>query len=296
MSTNAPDWFRPQYESRVMHIYQTEGWRLQKAVTPATSFNDSNEAVFYIAGKTVARKIDRNTSPVPGGGDRKKFSVPLVTWQAFDELRQYDLDRLAINEREVIYHSGALALGRATDVEIYDVMKTAAPAVDSGLDFSSGAFTAAQAMTLTRAIVDSKAPFDGQIYCGLPSDAWFQFLANKVVNSADHVGPDNLPFNRPTDSRFWNGVNWFLLVEENADDFYLTHDTTKRDAFIWHKSAVGWGAKDGTLTMIPQWNNYGEGGGCWSFNMQAKGAATTLQEGRAIKRFTLSNNAAIAIV
>jgi hypothetical protein len=296
MSTNAPDWFRPQYESRVQHIYQTEGWRLQKAVTPATSFNDSNEAVFYIAGKTVARKIDRNTAPVPGGGDRKKFTAPLVTWQAFDELRQYDLDRLAINEREIIYHSGALALGRATDVEIYDTMKTAAPTVDAGLDFSAGAFTAAQAMTLTKVIVASKAPFDGQIYCGLPEDAWFQFLANKVVNSSDHVGPGALPFNQPTDSRFWNGVNWFLLVEENADDFYYTHDTTKRDAFIWHKSAMGWGAKDGTLTMIPQWNNYGEGGGCWSFNMQAKGAATTLQEGRAIKRFTLSNNAAIAIV
>jgi hypothetical protein len=58
---------------------------------------------------------------------------------------------------------------------------------------------------------------------------------------------------------------------------------------------MGWGAKD-DLTMIPQWDNRGEGGGCWTFNMQAKGAATTLQEGRAVVRFTLSSNAAIVIV
>lgn len=295
MSANAPDWFRPQYEDRAMHIYQVKGNRLRSTVTPATSFNDSNEAVFYIAGKTVARKIDRNTTPKPGGGDRKKFSAPLETWQAFDELRQYDLDRLALPEREIIYESGAMALGRATDNEIYAKMKAAAPSVDSALDFSGGAFSAASALTLVKAIVDEKVVFDGNIYCGLPSLAWFQFLGNKVVNSSDHVGPGALPFTMPTDSRYWMGVHWFLNIEEDAEDFYPIPSSNKCDAFIWHKTSMGWGNKK-ELTMIPQWNNYGEGGGCWSFNMQAKGCATTLQEGRGLKRFRLSTNSAISIV
>jgi hypothetical protein len=39
--------------------------------------------------------------------------------------------------------------------------------------------------------------------------------------------------------------------------------------------------------VIPQWDNRGEGGGVWTFNMQAKGAATTLQQGNGIKRFRL---------
>lgn len=295
MSINAPEWFRPQYENRAMHIYQTRGNRLRSTITPATSFNGSSEAVFYIAGKTVARKIDRNTSPVPGGGDRKKFTAPLETWQAFDELREYDLDRLSLPEREIIYESGAMALGRATDIEVYAKMQTALPAMSAGLDFSAGAFSAAAAMTLTQAIVADKVNFDGQIYCGLPEDAWFQFLANKVVNSADHIGPGSLPFTMPTDSRFWNGVNWFLLVEEAAADFYPVPEANKRDAFIWHKSAMGWGSLS-DLSMIPQWDNRGEGGGCWTFNMKAKGCATTLQEGRGIKRFRLASNAAISIV
>ena len=31
---------------------------------------------------------------------------------------------------------------------------------------------------------------------------------------------DDLPFMKQTDSRFWNGVNWFLYVEEDAGDMY----------------------------------------------------------------------------
>jgi hypothetical protein len=91
MSINAPDWFRPQYESRAMHIYQNKGNRLRPTVTPATSFSGSDRAVFYLAGKTVAKKIARNTSPAPGGADRKKFEVLLQTWQAFDELKRISI-------------------------------------------------------------------------------------------------------------------------------------------------------------------------------------------------------------
>lgn len=294
MTINAPDWFRPQYEARAMHIYQTEGNRLRPTITPATSFSGSEKAVFYLAGKTVARKIGRNTSPVPGGGDRKKFEVNLETWQAFDELNEYDLDRLSLDEREIVYQAGALALGRATDIEIYAKMAAAKPSVASGLDFSSGVFSAASAMTLTKAMADQKVPMNGQIFCGLPSIAWYQFLANKVVNSADHVGND-LPFVKSTETRFWNGVNWFLLVEEDAEDFYPVPDTNKADCFIWHKSAMGWGAHT-DLQMIPQWDNRGEGGGCWTFNMKAKGAATTLQEGNGVLRFRIATNGAISIV
>lgn len=295
MTQYAPEWFRPQYESRAMHIYQTKGNRLRTTVTQATSFNDSNEAVFYLAGKTVARKIDRDTDPVNGGGERKKFTAPLSTWQAFDEITDFDIDRSNPKEREVVYESGAMALGRATDKEIYDIMKVAAPSVDAGLDFSAGAFTAGQAMTLVEAIVSDVKIFDGGIFCGLPQRAWFQFLANKVVNSSDHIGPGDLPFNKATDSRYWNGVTWFLNIEEDANDFYPSPGANQVDAFIWHRTAMGWGNKT-DLEMIPQWDNRMRGGGGWTFNMKAKGAATTLQEGKGVKRFRLSTNSAIAIV
>ena len=137
MTIQAPEWFRTEYENRAMHIYQTKGNCLRTTVKPATSFNENNEAVFFLAGKTVARKIDRTTSPTPGGGDRKKFSVQLQTWQAFDEISDFDMDRTKPKENEIIYESGAMALGRATDIEIYDVMKAAKPTIPSAaFDFS----------------------------------------------------------------------------------------------------------------------------------------------------------------
>lgn len=296
MTIQAPAWFRTEYEDRVMHIYQTRGNRLRTTVTIATSFTDAGEAKFFLAGKTVARKIDRTTTPVPGGGDRKTFIMPLSTWQAFDEITDYDMDRTKPAENEVVYESGAMALGRATDKEIYDIGYAAAPAVAAGFDFSAGAFTAAQAMALARDIRQQTKGLaaDGEIYCGLPSDAFDQLLANKIVYNSHPVGEGFRDFLVPTESRYWRGVHWFELIEEDAGDFFPIPSANKCDALIWHRSALGWGNKE-DLSMIPQWDNRMQGGGGWTFNMKAKGGCGTLQEGRGIRRFRLSTNSDVVI-
>ncbi|MDZ7824069.1 MAG: phage capsid protein [Ahrensia sp.] len=35
-------------------------------------------------------------------------------------LEEFDLDRMSVDEKEIVYQSGAMALGRATDIEIYN--------------------------------------------------------------------------------------------------------------------------------------------------------------------------------
>ncbi len=290
MTTNAPTWFPTQYANRAIHIYQNKGNRLRPMVTQATRIEGAEKAVFWRAGKSKAVKKTRNQRNVPSNADRKKFEVALATWTAFDTVEEYDLDRMTVDEKEIVYQSGAMALGRATDKEIYDVMKAAKPAADAGLDFSAGAFSAASALTLCSALQNDKVPWDGNVFCGLPSLQWNQFLANKVVNSADHV--KDLPFTKATDTRFWNGVNWFLQVEEDPEDFYRVPGANKQDLMIWHKSALGWGNHT-DLRVIPQWDNYED---WWTINMSAKGCATTMQEGKGIKCFTTSSNSAIAIV
>lgn len=290
MTTEAPVWFPTQYADRAMHIYQNEGNRLRPTVTMATRIQGAEKAVFWLAGKTVAKKKGRNERNVPGNAGRKKFEVPLQTWVAFDTVEEYDLDRMTVDEKEVVYQSGAMALGRATDIEIYDTMKASHTTVDTGLDFSAGAFNAANALMLCAALQDDKVPWNGETFCGLPSLQWNQLLANKVVNSADHV--KDLPFTQATDTRFWNGVNWFLQVEEDAEDLYPVPAANMQDLMIWHKSALGWGNHT-DLRVIPQWDNYED---WWTINMQAKGCATTMQEGKGFKRFRTSTNSAIAIV
>lgn len=289
MSTQAPTWFTTQYAQRAMHIYQQKGNRLRTTVTQAVRI-ENDEAVFWLAGKGKAVKKTRNQRNIPTGGDRKKFSVKLTTWKSFDTVEEYDLDRMTVDEKEIVYTSGANALGRATDIEVYLTMQAAKTVAD--VDYSSGAFNAANAMDLCRLLQEDKVPWDGEVYCGLPALQWNQLLANKVVNSADHVGPNALPFTQATDSRFWNGVHWFLNVEEDALDFYPVPASNKQDLFIWHKSALGWG-NNTDLQVIPQWDNYED---WWTINMSAKGACTTMQEGKGIKRFKTSSNSAIAIV
>lgn len=291
MSAQAPNWFATQYANRAMHIYQNQGNRLRPMVTQATRIEGAEKAVFWLAGKSKAYKKTRNQRNIPSGGERKKFEVALQTWKVFDTVEEYDLDRMSVNEREIVYQSGAMALGRATDIEIYATMTASHAAADAGLDFSAGAFSAANALTLCKALQDDKIPWDGKVWCGLPSLQWNQFLGNKVVNSADHVGGD-LPFTKSTDTRFWNGVNWFLQVEEDAQDLYPVPAANKQDLFIWHSSALGWGNHT-DMQVIPQWDNYED---WWTINMTAKGCCTTMQEGKGLKRFTTSTNSAIAIV
>jgi hypothetical protein len=290
MTAQAPTWFPTQYANRAMHIYQNQGNKLRPMVSMATRIDGAEKAVFWLAGKSTAKKKTRNQRNVPGNAARKKFEVPLSTWVAFDTVEEYDIDRMTVDEREIVYQSGAMALGRATDIEIYETMAAAHTTFNTGLDFSSAAFSAVNAMALCKALQDDKVPWDGNVFCGLPSLQWNQFLLNKIVNSADHV--KDLPFTKATDTRFWNGVNWFLLVEEDAEDLFPVPEANKQDCFIWHRSAMGWGNHT-DLRVIPQWDNYED---WWTINMQAKGCATTMQEGKGIKRFRTSSNSALALV
>lgn len=289
MTELAPNWFVTQYRDRVSHIYQQRGNRLRVCVTPAGRI-EGEKAVFWLAGKTKAYKKTRNQRNVPQSAPRKKFEATLETFKSFDTVEEFDLDRMNVDEREVVYTSGANALGRATDIELYTVMATSHTTAD--IDYSSGAFSAANALDLCKMLQEDKVPWDGQVYCGLPALQWNQLLANKVVNSSDHVGSGALPFTQATDSRFWNGVNWFLNVEEDATDFYPVPASNKQDLFIWHKTALGW-ANNSDLQVRVQWDNYED---WWTINMDCKGAATPLQEGKGIKRFKTSSNSAIAIV
>lgn len=291
MTAQAPTWNTTQYANRAMHIYQRDGNRLRPTVTMATRIENNEKAVFWLAGKSKAKKKKRGERNTPVNGDRKKFEAPLETWVCFDTVEEYDIDRMTVDEKEIVYQSGAMALGRATDAEIYAKMAEKVTSVTTGCDFSSGNFSAANAMTLCQKLQEQRVPWDGNVWCGLPPLEWNQLLANKVVNSADHVGQD-LPFVKATDTRFWNGVNWFLFVEEEEGELYPVPESNKRDLFIWHKSAMGWGHNT-DLRVIPQWDNYND---WWTINMQAKGCATTLQEGNGIVRFRTKSDGTIDVV
>jgi len=293
MAAEVPQWFQTQYNNRVIELYQRKGNRLRPTVMPAMRITDSEKAVFMKAsGKGKARKKVRGQRATPMNIGRTKIEAPLVTWEAFDTVEEYDVDRMGVNEREFIANEGSNALGRATDDEIIDIIDAGAPTSGARfVDASSGAFTLVHAMGVIDALQSARVPWDGQVFCPLPTRAWNQFLSYKQVNSSDHVGQD-LPFVRATDTRFWGGVNWFLYQSDpdDADDPLPSPSSNKLDTFAWHRTAVGWGNHT-DLRSIWDWDNYES---WWTINMQAKGVAVGLRP-ESYVRLRVSTNSAITV-
>lgn len=286
MSNDAPQWFITQYNQRAFHIFQAKGFRLKPTVTPAARI-EGEKAIFMKAGAGKARRKTRGQRAVPMNAERSKVEATLKTWEAFDTVEEYDLDRMSVNEREIVAETGAMALGRAVDQEIVDNMNANAPTSgDNFIDAGTNAFSAVYALTMCQRLQRSVKKWDGNVYCPLPSLLWNQLLSHKVVNSSDHVGND-IPFVKATDTRFWNGVNWFLF----PDEFFPVPDTNEFDVFLYHRDALGW-ANHTDMRSIWDWDNYES---WWTVNMQSKGADVALQAAAGIVRGRFPSNTPITL-
>lgn len=293
MADNASEFFRTQYADRAMAIYQQRGGKLRGMVSTPVRFEGSSKAIFYLAGKSKAYETTHaGQTNVPSGQGITPFEVSLRTFTVYEHIYEFDEDRMTVDEKEVVYDAGAAAMGRTGDIEIFNAAYAAVTTFTTGCDFSAGAFSAVSAMTMCKAMQKQIKTWDGNIFCALPEQAWNEFLLNKIVNSADHVSRDDLPFMKMTDSRFWNGVNWFLYVEEDAEDMFPIPASDKQDTLMWHQTALGW-APHTDMSVKTQWHNEID---ALSVNMKMKGNATTLQQGNGIVRARLRSTGTLALV
>lgn len=286
MSQQAQNWFVEQYNDRVAHVYQASGNLLRGTVSAAGSIRGT-KAYFMVAGKGTARKKVRGQPAVPMNAGRTRKELILETWEAFDEVYEYDLSRLSVDEREAISVQGAKALGRATDLEIMTKAYGVAPTAGNRfLDLGATAFSAAYAITACQRLQQADVPWDGDVFCPLPSLPWNQLLANRIFNNADYTGPE-LSFLKATTAKSWNGVHWFLA----PDEYFTSVAANTVDVMMWHKSALGW-ANNKDVTSVWQWDNRA---GCWTVRMENEGAAGELLEGGLV-RMRIPTNTPIAVV
>lgn len=285
MSTQAPAWFVQQYNSRVIHKYQSRGFLLKGTVMPEGRLQ-GNKAIFPVSGTGVARKKKRGQQAVPMNPDRTNVEATLETWEAFDEVHTYDLSRMTANEKEAIAVTGGNALGRATDGELMDKFNAAAPTGGAGLiGNGAGAFTLPDAMTMCQRLQAQDVPWDGNVFCPLPSLFWNQLMSWKQFNSSDYVGAD-LPFTKVTTAKTWNGVHWFLA----PDSYFSVPAANQLDIFLYHRSAFGW-ANNTELQTIWDWDNRA---GCWTVRMESEGAAAALLPEGVVRGRFASNSAITA--
>ncbi|WP_336800488.1 phage capsid protein [Kaistia sp. MMO-174] len=267
MSAEAPAWFVEQYNATVIHKYQSRGFLLKGTVMPEGRL-DGKKVYFPVSGKGKARKKVRGQQAVPMNPGRTNVEATLETWEAFDEVWTYDLSRMSANEREAIAVTGGNALGRATDGELIGKFNSAAPTSGTGfINKNSAAFTLPDAMTMCQRLQAQDVPWDGNVFCPLPSLFWNQLMSWKQFNSSDYVGQD-LPFTKVTTAKSWNGVHWFLA----PDEYFPIPAANQFDIFLYHRSAFGW-ANNTELQTIWDWDNRA---GCWTVRMESEGAAAAL--------------------
>lgn len=273
MATEMPAWFITQYNKRAMHVFQHKGHMLKGTVTPADRI-DGEKAFWRLIGKGEAIDFVPHQNAVPANTGRSTVSAILKTSQYFDDVHEWDSDRAAdpnsTQEREKIYEQGGMALGRKADRDVMAIFSGSAPTSGSRyISLGASAFSAAAALTMCQRLQAGDIPWgSGEIYCALPSLLWNQFLTAKQVNSSEHVG-DDLPLTKMTDSRFWNGVKWFLF----PDQFFPVNATDTIDIFLWHKAATGFSTHTDLKTDW-QWDNRMT---CWNVNMRSKYANVALQ-------------------
>ncbi|SNY93508.1 hypothetical protein SAMN04515647_3805 [Cohaesibacter sp. ES.047] len=294
MSIDAPTWFVEQYNNGVIQKFQSGGFLMQSTVSAAASIVGT-KAHFNIMGKGKAHKKKRGQAAIPMNAKKGREETNLETWEAFDEVYTFDLSRMTANEKESISDAGSKALGRAVDEELFGLFNArmssspgtgvgAAPNLDAnGLPGMIGGnavdFELKHLLLMSNALQAADVPWDGNIFCPLPSGIWNQAMAYKQFNSADWTG-DDLSFRKTTVSKFWNGVHFFLAPNE----YFIQNEEGHYDLQMYHRSGAGW-ANNTKLKSIWDWDNRL---GCWTVRMESEGAAAgLLPEGMVRGRFKI---------
>lgn len=300
MSNDAPTWFKVQYNNGVIAKFQAGGFMLQSTVSPVAAIVGT-KAYFNIMGKGSANKKRRGQPAIPMNAKKGRVEANLETWEAFDEVWSYDLSRMSANEKEAISDAGAKALGRGVDNELVDHINAKSgtgsatgsgvkPFLDANgqpgmVGGNNVEFGLEHLLTMNAALQQADVPWDGNVFCPLPSIFWNQAMAYKHFNSSDWVGED-LSFRKTTVSKFWNGVHYFLA----PDEYFRSPDGSHIDIQMYHKNAAGW-ANNEKLTSMWQWENRN---GCWTIRQESEGAAAILlPEGMVRGRFKLQSGIAL---
>ncbi|WP_244580174.1 phage capsid protein [Cohaesibacter gelatinilyticus] len=284
MSNDVPNWFKTQYNDKVRQKFQAKGFMMKSTVTSETKIEGS-KAIFRIMGKSQAHKKKRGQAARKNNSQKKTVEAHLETWEFFDTCETYDVSRMGPGEKENLTTSGAMALGRGVDHAIFDagdkLSSTNAgtgagvkPLLDADgrpgmIGGNNKDFVLDLLLMMNTALQNADVPWDGNVYCPLPSLIWNQCLAYKQFNNADWTG-DQLSFLRNTVSKFWGGVHYFLA----PDEYFTEVEEGHYDFNMWHKEAMGWSNNKDLQTIWDWENDFGH----HSIRMEVEGAEAGLME------------------
>lgn len=277
MSIEAPNWYTVQYDTRVNHLLQSEGFLL-RGTTSAPVEVKGNTLQFFILGRGEATEMSQTVEMVtPANLGKETVTVTMTDFQFAEFVRHGEPERISVDFKTAIQEAGSMALGRKFDRIILQSMDDEAGDIDTIGD-GSMPISPIDVSTAKGEINALGMMRMNEFFLPVPSLAWEQLNLYEVFNKATYTGPQ-LSFVGNTDAKTWNGVQIFQL----PDEAFTSPNTGEVYTYLWNKRTVGFGSNYAIKTVITYENLFTS----WLYNSTMSGAAKVLQE-EGVRRLHIS--------
>jgi len=193
-------------------------------------------AVFQVIGTGAATTKARHGTITPMNQTHSTATATLADFYAGDWVDALDEAKVNIDERDALARSGAMALGRKIDNQIF----TAMDASNSGTvtwTVTTEKNVRAALLDMVQNLYANDVPNDGQLYGALSSQSWAMAMTVEEFKNSDYVTASGLPYTQGAPvARYkeWMGVKWTMHTGVPGEG------TTTAKPFVWHKTSVGY--------------------------------------------------------
>lgn len=277
MSTTIDLAFVKNFQGEVHQAFQRMGSKLRNTVRTKNNIVGSS-TVFQTVGKGTASTKARHGKVPVMNVDHGTVEFQIYDYYAGDWIDSLDELKTNVAERHVVAEAGAYALGRKTDELIIDALATGTNTVG---DYTTG-LTKNLVLGAFESLNGQDVPDDGQRFGVVGPHQWNELLNLQEFSDALYVG-DLHPWLKGTESRKWLGIVWIMHTG------LPLASSTHRDAFIYHKTAIGHASGADVKTDVT-W--HGDRAAFFANNMMSQGAG--LIDNNGVVKIKCKDDAVIA--
>lgn len=235
MTTRAPQWFETWYHDQVTHAVQSQGF-LTKGCTTDTDNIKANVARWRTSGAGAATPHPTGHSQVPVMNvDRDYVEATIADFDADDLIKQRDIEKMSLNEKEAVIESGKLAIGRKYDDMLLDALVADAVANSKVIGNDGDALTSPTVALVAEAQISGKQRNLGDVYCAVPKFVMSNWMMYEQFANSGWTGDPAL--NKMTVAKSWMGINFFVM----EDVFFTDRAPAANNIYLymWNKRCVG---------------------------------------------------------
>ena len=235
MSTSITTAFITAYEAKVHLVFQRMGTVILQAVRWKRDVTGST-SVFQIIGKGTATTKARHGQITPMNQTHTTATATLADFYAGDWVDALDEAKTNIDERDALARSGAMALGRKIDDQIFTAMDASNDGTTTWTVTTEKNVRAAL-LNMVEALYNNDVPNDGELFGALSPKQWAFAMTVEEFKNSDYVTSTGLPYTQGAPvARYkeWMGVKWTMHTGVPG------MGTSTSKPFLWHRSAIGY--------------------------------------------------------